>query len=72
VLTCIPASPGSGTINTQILHAIKETLNPLGVAVVIEAQHLCMMMRVFKNKIPVTRHRLLMVSFMKNATAANS
>ncbi len=29
----------------QILHAIKETLQPLGVAVVIEASHLCMMMR---------------------------
>lgn len=29
----------------QILDAIQESLNPLGVAVVIEAQHLCMMMR---------------------------
>jgi GTP cyclohydrolase I len=29
----------------QILDAIQDTLNPLGVAVVIEAQHLCMMMR---------------------------
>ena len=29
----------------QILDAIQEALNPLGVAVVIEAQHLCMMMR---------------------------
>jgi GTP cyclohydrolase IA len=29
----------------QILDAIQETLNPLGVAVVIEAKHLCMMMR---------------------------
>jgi len=29
----------------QILDAIQETLNPLGVAVVIEAHHLCMMMR---------------------------
>src|SRR5690349_25175015 len=32
-------------LTTQILDAIKETLNPLGVAVVIEAAHLCMMMR---------------------------
>ncbi len=29
----------------QILDAVKEALNPLGVAVVIEAKHLCMMMR---------------------------
>lgn len=29
----------------QILTAIQDTLNPLGVAVVIEANHLCMMMR---------------------------
>jgi GTP cyclohydrolase I len=29
----------------QILDAIQETLSPLGVAVVIEAKHLCMMMR---------------------------
>lgn len=32
-------------LTVQIMEAIKETLNPLGVAVVIEAQHLCMMMR---------------------------
>lgn len=29
----------------QILHAIHDTLSPLGVAVVIEAAHMCMMMR---------------------------
>ncbi len=32
-------------LTTQILNAIKDTLNPMGVAVVIEANHLCMMMR---------------------------
>ena len=32
-------------LTTQILEAIRDALNPLGVAVVIEAQHLCMMMR---------------------------
>jgi GTP cyclohydrolase I len=32
-------------LTTQILSAIKESLNPLGIAVVIEARHLCMMMR---------------------------
>jgi GTP cyclohydrolase I len=29
----------------EILHAIDETLKPLGVAIVIEASHMCMMMR---------------------------
>jgi GTP cyclohydrolase I len=32
-------------LTLEIMNAIKETLNPLGVAVVIEAKHLCMMMR---------------------------
>src|SRR3954462_9413746 len=32
-------------LTTEILNAIKDTLQPLGVAVVIEASHLCMMMR---------------------------
>ena len=32
-------------LTTEILNAIHETLNPFGVAVVIEAEHLCMMMR---------------------------
>jgi len=32
-------------LTDQIVEAIHETLNPLGVAVVVEAQHLCMMMR---------------------------
>lgn len=32
-------------LTDQILQAIDKTLKPLGVAVVIEAQHMCMMMR---------------------------
>lgn len=32
-------------LTVEIMNAIKDTLNPIGVAVVIEAQHLCMMMR---------------------------
>jgi GTP cyclohydrolase I len=32
-------------MTTQIKNCIQETLNPLGVMVVIEAQHLCMQMR---------------------------
>lgn len=41
-------------LTTQILDAIKETLNPLGVAVVIEAKHLCMMMRGVQKQNSVT------------------
>ncbi|MDZ4680235.1 MAG: GTP cyclohydrolase I FolE [Saprospiraceae bacterium] len=32
-------------LTDQILHCIQKTLNPLGVAIVIEAKHMCMMMR---------------------------
>lgn len=32
-------------LTVQILDAVKEALNPMGAAVVIEAKHLCMMMR---------------------------
>ncbi|MDE3212471.1 MAG: GTP cyclohydrolase I, partial [Bacteroidota bacterium] len=41
-------------MTTQILDAIKEGLNPLGVAVVIEAVHLCMMMRGVQKQNSVT------------------
>jgi GTP cyclohydrolase I len=41
-------------LTTQILNAIKETLDPLGVAVVIEASHLCMMMRGVQKQNSVT------------------
>src|SRR5882757_7121686 len=41
-------------LTTEILHAIRDTLNPLGVAVVIEASHLCMMMRGVQKQNSVT------------------
>jgi GTP cyclohydrolase I len=41
-------------LTTQILDAIKQSLNPLGVAVVIEAKHLCMMMRGVQKQNSVT------------------
>ena len=41
-------------LTVQIMNAIKETLNPHGVAVVIEAQHLCMMMRGVQKQNSVT------------------
>ena len=52
----------------QILNAIKETLNPLGVAVVIEASHLCMMMRGVQKQNSVTTTSAFDGEFMKNAT----
>lgn len=41
-------------LTTQIKTAIEETLNPLGVAVVIEAKHLCMAMRGVQKQSSVT------------------
>jgi GTP cyclohydrolase I len=55
-------------LTTQILQAIKETLNPIGVAVVIEAQHLCMMMRGVQKQNSVTTTSAFDGEFMKNAT----
>jgi GTP cyclohydrolase I len=55
-------------LTTQILQAIKETLNPLGVAVVIEAQHLCMMMRGVQKQNSVTTTSAFDGEFMKDAT----
>lgn len=52
----------------QILNAIKETLNPLGVAVVIEASHLCMMMRGVQKQNSVTTTSAFWGEFEKNET----
>ena len=41
-------------LTSQIVNVIQETLNPLGVAVVIEAEHLCMMMRGVQKQSSVT------------------
>ena len=54
----------------QILHAIQDTLNPLGVGVVIEAQHLCMMMRGVQKQNSVTTTSAFSGQFMKNETRA--
>lgn len=37
-------------LTTDIMHAIQDYLNPLGVGVVIKAQHMCMMMRGVEKK----------------------
>lgn len=41
-------------LTNQIMDCIQETLNPLGVAVVIEASHMCMMMRGVQKQNSVT------------------
>jgi GTP cyclohydrolase I len=55
-------------LTTQILEAIKESLNPVGVAVVIEAKHLCMMMRGVGKQNSVTTTSAFDGEFLKNAT----
>ncbi|MEP6467459.1 MAG: GTP cyclohydrolase I FolE [Parafilimonas sp.] len=52
----------------QILSAIKETLDPYGVAVVIEASHLCMMMRGVSKQNSVTTTSAFYGEFEKNET----
>ena len=55
-------------LTTQILNAITETLNPLGVAVVIEASHLCMMMRGVQKQNSVTTTSAFSGEFERNET----
>ncbi|MCO5242126.1 MAG: GTP cyclohydrolase I FolE [Chitinophagaceae bacterium] len=55
-------------LTTQILDAIKDTLQPLGVAVVIEASHLCMMMRGVQKQNSVTTTSAFYGEFEKGET----
>jgi GTP cyclohydrolase IA len=55
-------------LTTQILEAIKESLNPMGVAVVVEAQHLCMMMRGVQKQNSITTTSAFSGEFQKQAT----
>ena len=52
----------------QIHDALQETLNPLGVAVVIEANHLCMMMRGVQKQNSTTTTSAFSGQFEKNET----
>ena len=52
----------------QILDAVQEALNPLGVAVVIEAKHLCMMMRGVQKQNSTTTTSAFCGAFKKQAT----
>lgn len=55
-------------LTTEILAAIKDSLQPLGVAVVIEASHLCMMMRGVQKQNSVTTTSSFWGEFEKNET----
>ncbi len=55
-------------LTDQIKDCIQETLNPDGVAVVIEAQHLCMQMRGIQKQNSVTTTSSFTGEFMKNST----
>ena len=55
-------------LTLDIMNAIKDTLNPLGVAVVIEAQHLCMMMRGVQKQNSETVTSAFDGEFQKNST----
>ena len=55
-------------LTTEILGAIKEALDPIGVAVVIEAKHLCMMMRGVQKQNSVTTTSAFFGQFEKNET----
>jgi len=55
-------------LTTDIMHCIDRVLNPLGVAVVIEAQHLCMMMRGVQKQNSSTTTSAFSGEFEKQAT----
>lgn len=58
-------------LTTQILGAIKESLKPMGVAVVIEARHLCMMMRGVQKQNSVTTTSAFDGEFLNNHVTRN-
>ena len=53
-------------LTVQIRDSIQDTLQPLGVAVVIEAQHLCMVMRGIQKQHSVTTTSAFTGEFLKN------
>jgi GTP cyclohydrolase IA len=55
-------------LTLQIKECIHDTLKPLGVAVVIEAQHLCMQMRGIQKQHSITTTSDFTGAFQKNAT----
>jgi GTP cyclohydrolase I len=55
-------------LTNEIRDCIQNTLNPLGVGVVIEAQHLCMQMRGIQKQNSVTTTSAFTGEFMKDST----
>jgi GTP cyclohydrolase IA len=55
-------------LTVQVRDCIQEALNPLGVAVVIEAKHMCMMMRGVEKQNSVTTTSAFTGEFRNNAT----
>jgi len=55
-------------LTTQIKDCIQQTLNPLGVAVVIEAHHMCMQMRGVQKQNSLTTTSDFTGAFLKDAT----
>lgn len=55
-------------LTDQIMHCIQETLNPKGVAVVIEAKHMCMQMRGIQKQNSTTTTSSFTGAFEKDST----
>lgn len=55
-------------LTDQVLHSIQNTLQPLGAAVVIEARHMCMMMRGVQKQNSVTTTSAFTGEFLKTET----
>ena len=55
-------------LTQQILDAIQNTLNPIGVGVVIEASHMCMMMRGVEKQNSITTTSAFRGQFLKEET----
>ncbi len=54
-------------LTTQVADALMQSLHPLGVAVVIEAKHLCMMMRGVEKQNSIMKTSCLLGSFKEDA-----
>jgi len=57
-------------LTTQIRDCIQDTLNPMGVAVVLECSHLCMQMRGVQKQNSVTTTSAFTGEFLKETTRA--